>query len=264
VDILRLYAPDAPYKEGQIKVNCTSGCCYPALTYRSPPGHLPIHPSTAHPEPQAIPIRIRREQGQRQGRLYHVTHHRHSVLHTVLLCFGKSGDDQECLSDSRSGGRGRARARLCPGNAEHCEVSPRSGYSLKAANSISHRPDISKTMLRFLQEIIAALVEESATMPAGVLDCLLGQITGNKDVSLSILFQSACLESDACHRQRSSTPIRRHSSLQRVFSQKRPRLSTVHCKRLVAMQFRTTNDAYDYLPAHRQYLQRSRSTSGRR
>ncbi|GHJ87283.1 hypothetical protein NliqN6_3685 [Naganishia liquefaciens] len=43
------------------------------------------------------------------------------------------------------------------------------------------RPDVSKTMLRFLQEIVVSLVEESATIPAGVLDCLLGQVTGSKD-----------------------------------------------------------------------------------
>ena len=46
-------------------------------------------------------------------------------------------------------------------------------------------------MLRFLQEIVVSLVEESATMPAGVLDCLLGQITGSKDVSLPIPLDSS-------------------------------------------------------------------------
>ncbi|KAI5453422.1 Sister chromatid cohesion protein pds5 [Naganishia albida] len=43
------------------------------------------------------------------------------------------------------------------------------------------RPDISKTLLRFLQDIIVSLVEESDKMPEGVLDCLLGQVKGNKD-----------------------------------------------------------------------------------
>lgn len=37
-------------------------------------------------------------------------------------------------------------------------------------------------MLRFLQDIIVSLVEESTTLPDGVLDCLLGQVKGNKDV----------------------------------------------------------------------------------
>lgn len=37
-------------------------------------------------------------------------------------------------------------------------------------------------MLRFLQDIIVSLVEESSTLPDGVLDCLLGQVKGNKDV----------------------------------------------------------------------------------
>lgn len=56
----------------------------------------------------------------------------------------------------------------------------------KRLTRLSPRPDISKTMLRFLQEIVVSLVEESATMPPGVLDCLLGQVTGSKDVSLPI------------------------------------------------------------------------------
>lgn len=46
-------------------------------------------------------------------------------------------------------------------------------------------PDISKTLLRFLQDIIVSLVEESDKMPEGVLDCLLGQVKGNKNVRLT-------------------------------------------------------------------------------
>jgi hypothetical protein len=45
------------------------------------------------------------------------------------------------------------------------------------------RPDISKTLLRYLQDIVVSLVEENSALPAGVLDFILGQVKAYKDVS---------------------------------------------------------------------------------
>lgn len=42
---------------------------------------------------------------------------------------------------------------------------------------------MSKNLLRFLHEILTALIEESPTLPDGVLDCLLSQIETYAEVS---------------------------------------------------------------------------------
>lgn len=45
------------------------------------------------------------------------------------------------------------------------------------------RPDISKTLLRYLQDIVVSLVEESPTLPDGVLDFILSQVKAYQEVS---------------------------------------------------------------------------------
>lgn len=45
------------------------------------------------------------------------------------------------------------------------------------------RPDMSKSLLRFMHEILTALIEESATLSEGVLETLLNQLDAYADVS---------------------------------------------------------------------------------
>lgn len=45
---------------------------------------------------------------------------------------------------------------------------------------------MSKNLLRFMHEILTALIEESATLPEGVLEVLLNQLDAYAEVSFRI------------------------------------------------------------------------------
>jgi len=45
------------------------------------------------------------------------------------------------------------------------------------------RPDMSKSVIRHLGEILVCLVDEAQVVPAGVLDCIIGQFTEFASVS---------------------------------------------------------------------------------
>ena len=50
------------------------------------------------------------------------------------------------------------------------------------------RPDMSKNVIRHLGEILVCLVEEATTIPAGAMDCIIGQFTEFANVRLSLVY----------------------------------------------------------------------------
>ena len=48
------------------------------------------------------------------------------------------------------------------------------------------RPDMSKSVIRHLGEILVCLVDEAQVVPAGVLDCIIGQFTEFASVSIPL------------------------------------------------------------------------------
>jgi len=50
-------------------------------------------------------------------------------------------------------------------------------------NEADDRPDMSKSVIRHLGEILVCLVDEAQVVPAGVLDCIIGQFTEFASVS---------------------------------------------------------------------------------
>jgi hypothetical protein len=63
-----------------------------------------------------------------------------------------------------------------------------SGKLLRSRNSgrqADIRPDMSKSVIRHLGEILVCLVDEAQVVPAGVLDCIIGQFTEFASVSHS-------------------------------------------------------------------------------
>ena len=50
------------------------------------------------------------------------------------------------------------------------------------------RPDMSKNVIRHLGEILVCLVEEATTIPAGVMDCIIGQFTEFANVRVSLVY----------------------------------------------------------------------------
>ena len=47
------------------------------------------------------------------------------------------------------------------------------------------RPDMNKTLMRYMRDVLVAIIEEASSLPAGVMDCIIGQFEMYASVSIS-------------------------------------------------------------------------------
>ncbi len=57
------------------------------------------------------------------------------------------------------------------------------GFEEEWADGVRDRPDMSKNLLRHLVDILVAVIEESGSIPSGVMDCIVSQFTDYASVS---------------------------------------------------------------------------------
>lgn len=54
------------------------------------------------------------------------------------------------------------------------------------------RPDMNKTLMRYMRDILVAIIEEASSLPAGVMDCIIGQFEMYASVSISNEANESC------------------------------------------------------------------------
>lgn len=47
------------------------------------------------------------------------------------------------------------------------------------------RPDMNKTLMRYMRDVLVAIIEEASSLPTGVMDCIIGQFEMYASVSTS-------------------------------------------------------------------------------
>ncbi|WVQ83257.1 hypothetical protein IAT38_005396 [Cryptococcus sp. DSM 104549] len=141
-DLLRLYAPDAPYSDVQLRdifqffIDQLTTNIRPSTQTR-PAGKK----ATADASQTTLSQRI--TDVPYYTEYYHLIENLATIKSVVLVCD-------------------------VPGAEELMELYF-TGFMEMA------RPDMNKTLMRFMRDILVAIIEEAASLPAGVMDCLVSQ-----------------------------------------------------------------------------------------
>ena len=180
--MLRLYAPDAPYTGEELRVSLSSLPSPLELNPRiSSSSSLPN--SSAIFDPQSIPHvlfspldvgRIKkpnhRPRDHNESPMCRITPNtatcwkvslRSKVSYLHVTC-------REGRSSSRNSSRALFRS---------------SGGSSRQCKPLISRSDMSKNIIKHLTIILTCLLDESSTVPPGVLDCIIDQFTNHASVS---------------------------------------------------------------------------------
>lgn len=77
--------------------------------------------------------------------------------------------------------------RLCRAFSRVSWISS-GGYAARkeARCELIVRPDMSKTLIRHMRDILVALIEEASPIPSGVMDCIIARFEAQVEVSLAI------------------------------------------------------------------------------
>ncbi|XAO21334.1 hypothetical protein I312_100083 [Cryptococcus bacillisporus CA1280] len=144
-DLLRLYAPDAPYSDVQLR---------DIFQFFLTQLQVNLRPSTSAPQarPQAKSKTTEASQTTLTQRItdipyytdyYYLIESLATIKSIVLICDVPGSDD---LMDGYFN--------------EFMEIA---------------RPDMNKTLMRYMRDILVAIIEEASSLPAGVMDCIIGQ-----------------------------------------------------------------------------------------
>nr|XP_019008459.1 uncharacterized protein I206_07018 [Kwoniella pini CBS 10737]OCF47240.1 hypothetical protein I206_07018 [Kwoniella pini CBS 10737] len=185
-DLLRLYAPDAPYSESQLRdifnfflVQLTSNL---KLTTSST---QPLQISRNKSNIINQPSQPSQTTGQRvtdipyYSEYYHLVESLATIKSVVLVC---DVPDSDMLMEGFFNG--------------FMEIV---------------RPDMNKTLIRYLRDILVALIEEASQLPQGVMDCLISQFENYASRPEVLSFQ---LTVDVCNQvaDKLKRPIYAHFS----------------------------------------------------
>nr|XP_018265446.1 uncharacterized protein I303_01812 [Kwoniella dejecticola CBS 10117]OBR87604.1 hypothetical protein I303_01812 [Kwoniella dejecticola CBS 10117] len=185
-DLLRLYAPDAPYSESQLRdifnfflvqlttnLKLTTSSTQPLQISRNKSNIMnqPSHPSqTQSQRVTDIPY---------YTEYYHLIESLATIKSVVLVC---DVPDSDTLMEGFFNG--------------FMEII---------------RPDMNKTLIRYLRDILVALIEEASQLPQGVMDCLISQFENYASKPEVLSFQ---LTVDVCNQvaDKLKRPIYAHFS----------------------------------------------------
>ncbi|WWD21518.1 hypothetical protein CI109_106004 [Kwoniella shandongensis] len=185
-DLLRVYAPDAPYNHNQLRDIFQFILTQILLNFKpSTTQARPLQPSKNKSNEATQQSQSQSQLSQRitdipyYAEYYHLIENLATIKSVVLICD-------------------------VPGAEELIE-----GFFTGFMDII--RPDMSKTVIRYLRDILVALAEESATLPAGVMDCIISQFETYASKPETLSFQ---LTVDVCNQvaDRLKRPIYAHFS----------------------------------------------------
>lgn len=158
-DLLRLYAPDAPYTGDELRDIFQFFVVQITQNLKYQPGTRPLAPSKKSNDAQSQPSQATRiNETPYYNEYSYLLDNLASIKSVVLICELPSADDLITT------------------------------YFDSFADIV--RPDMNKLMVRNMASILADLLNEADTVPTGVMDCIFGQFENYGTVSYQELIRS--------------------------------------------------------------------------
>lgn len=172
-DLLRLYAPDAPYTGDELRDIFQFFVVQITQNLKYQPGTRPLAPSKKNNDASSQPSQAARiNEIPYYNEYSYLLDNLASIKSVILICELPSADDLITT------------------------------YFDSFADIV--RPDMKKLMVRNMASILADLLNEADTVPTGVMDCIFGQFENYGTVSSKVCVQELTCRRQNGHRSSSS------------------------------------------------------------